>query len=216
MNERKKTVWIIERDSESVSYYREVLSQRYSLRYLKSSAELKKVSEIDDLKQPDLVISDLKHLGSAALKSTLSVPVLLIAFCNEEETVRRALEAGVVDFLSKPVNSFELLIKIERFFKRSSSEEGRITLSSEEFCVKKSGYLRAELTAKEFQVFSILKNSNGNCVSREAIQKIIWKDVNITSKAFDVHLFNLRKKLFKLGAEIRYIDPSGYILVTPE
>lgn len=82
---------------------------------------------------PDLILLDImmpKLSGFEVCqrlksdKSTSGTMILMVTALNELGDIERAVEAGTDDFLSKPVNKLELLLRVERMLKyRSESDE---------------------------------------------------------------------------------------------
>lgn len=81
--------------------------------------------EICRLKTPDIVIMDVKMPvkdgieAAAEINRTSQIPVVLLTGSDDEETVRRAAEAGVMAYLMKPVRQEELLPAVELAISRS-------------------------------------------------------------------------------------------------
>lgn len=81
--------------------------------------------EICRLKTPDIVIMDVKMPvkdgieAAAEINRTSQIPVVLLTGSDDEETVRRAAEAGVMAYLLKPVRQEELLPAVELAISRS-------------------------------------------------------------------------------------------------
>lgn len=75
--------------------------------------------EICRSNSPDLVIMDVKMPGkdgisaAADISKTYPTPVVLLTASDDEETIRRAAEAGVMGYLLKPIREEELVPTIE-------------------------------------------------------------------------------------------------------
>jgi two-component system, OmpR family, alkaline phosphatase synthesis response regulator PhoP len=83
---------------------------------------LDKVAEF----QPDLILLDImmpKLSGFEVCKKikddpqTREVMVLMVTALNEQWDIERAVEAGCDDFLSKPINKLELVLRVEKLLK---------------------------------------------------------------------------------------------------
>lgn len=68
------------------------------------------------------------------------------------------------------------------------------------------------LTYKELHIFFLLCRRFGETVDKEYLVKKLWRGGSVGNKAFDVHLFNLRKKLARMGVEVHFIPARGYLL----
>lgn len=83
--------------------------------------------------KPDLILLDImmpKLSGFEVCKQVKNCPgtrdimVLMVTALNELGDIERAVDAGTDDFLSKPVNKVELLIRVENMLKlRSVTDE---------------------------------------------------------------------------------------------
>jgi DNA-binding response OmpR family regulator len=217
-----RNLWILDSGSESVLAYRNALGSKFSLKCFNSLSALKKEAKLSHKADLPLLICDVNLAdGGVPEIDDMEIPTLVVSSCEERAVIRRCLDAGAIDYLCKPIKLAELIVKIERFFDSHQVSEPNveratdnlITFSPSEFCLRRNEHLSAQLTAKEFQIFSVLDRAKGAQVSRMEIQKQIWKGISVSSKAFDVHLFHLRKKLYPIGAEVQFIQPDAYILV---
>jgi DNA-binding response OmpR family regulator len=110
-------------------------------------------------------------------------------------------------------------VKFERYFAQASSSPSAdpansdgFLLCSERLSIEKDGVVLAKLTAKEFQILTLLQNNRNAPVTREQILAKIWNSTNVVGKTFDVHLFHLRKKMEGTGISICFVKPNGYFL----
>lgn len=160
-------------------------------------------------------VFDLQNLFTT---NELSIPkFLVVSQIKEKESIKRCLEFGVVDYLCKPVVAEELIAKIEfHLQKNSASFAGPVNplyLCPETMSLIAHGKDIAVFTAKEFQIFGILIKKFDQVTSRGEIIKIIWPKSKINNKTFDVHMFNIRKKLWNSEIQVKFCPPDGYRLV---
>ena len=79
--------------------------------------------------QPDLIITDIlmPHLSGLELLRILKnkmfseIPVIVISQLEGDDTIYEALETGAVDFMGKPINTKELLIRVKMILSRIDS-----------------------------------------------------------------------------------------------
>lgn len=222
-----KLLWILEDDDDACFVYREALSPKYDLQAFKSLEELK-THAMQAGPGPDLLIADLSLPDGNFLnylKSTPQVkaraPFMVVSGLDEIDLLRGCFEEGAIDYISKPFNQKELLVKLERFFARQTNGGGfsentqieGVEIDPIKVSVTRAGHGQVTLTAKELQIFAILKRDSGRYVARNSLIKEIWGDTQVSAKTLDVHLFNLRKKISELGLEILYTHPKGFILI---
>jgi DNA-binding response OmpR family regulator len=180
-------------------------------------------AERRDNRMPVLFILDLDLCEFAlieTLKKTHSplLSFIVVSSCNELAMIRLCMDAGAYDYLLKPVDSNILRVKVDRALGRSGgARRAKSSLGLElDLCnlnaVNGEGAI-AELTKKEFKILLELFDNHPEEVSREALQRAVWKNVQVISKTLDVHLFRLRRKLEPLGFEIRFKMSLKFALV---
>ena len=222
--QENKRVWVCENDPAMIHTYNSVLDSSFSVRYFDSIDVL--LSIFGDLRsqnvqKPDLILSEaniLDLIASHERMQTIPLPFMVISANDDRDIIKKCLIAGAIDYLCKPCKASELAVKIERFFAGTLAREnkkklGDISLSLNSFSVNRGDEIRATLTPKELQIFYVLNSVVGKPVSRSEIQRQVWQGIAVSGKTLDVHLFNLRKKLWQIGIEIRFLPPDSYALV---
>jgi len=161
--------------------------------------------------EPDLVLLDLRLPDMDGLdvcrelRSRSQVPIIVVTAKGEEVDRVVGLEVGADDYVVKPFGLRELVARIRAVSRRAGSrgtsgDEGpiavgplaidlrahRATLDGEEVA----------LTAKEFDLLTLLAREAGAVVSRERILAEVWNTTWYGSaKTIDVHVASLRRKL---------------------
>jgi two-component system copper resistance phosphate regulon response regulator CusR len=156
----------------------------------------------------DLIILDVMMPGrdgwsvvSALRTKGNTVPVL---FLTARDTVRdrvKGLELGADDYLVKPFAWAEFIARIKTLLRRGpvrQSEQlrvGDLEIDLPKMKARRGGKV-IDLTAKEFQLLSLLARRTGDVLSRTALAEQVW-DMNFStdSNAVDVALGRLRKKV---------------------
>lgn len=170
---------------------------------------------------------------TAELKKTNSVPVLMLTAMGEPQNRISGLECGADDYLTKPFEPKELLLRIQNVLKRSAGQvkSGGLsgsaatgqddilsfgecsynTSSSELF---KAGE-KVRLTPVEDALLAMFVASLGRILSREEIVKNLSGDNS--PRSIDVQITRLRSKIEKDSKIPRYLQTirgKGYILLT--
>lgn len=220
----KKTnvIWIVEDDPGAVFVYREVLEVRYIIVVFETlQAFREKIAEPGS--GPDLIIADLR-LGNENFLDVLHdehdsrllrFPFIIVSSLDDLDIFRTCFDDGALDYLTKPFTRNELIAKVERFLTEGQKPLPQIedaVLDPGTLTLKRGEKAFTHLTAKEVQLFCLLNRSKGMKVTRAQIQHEVWGDLHVTGKALDVHLFNLRRKLARLGISIKYTAEDGYSL----
>ncbi len=156
----------------------------------------------------DLVILDVmmpKMDGFDCLKtireSGLIMPVLIITARDGVEDLRRSFMLGTDDYMVKPVDDIEMLLRIKALLRRSKiAEEQRIVIGSTEliydsFTVKRNGK-ETVFPRKEFQILFKLLSFPGKTFTRQSLMNEFWDmDTDSEARTVDVHINRLRERL---------------------
>jgi len=159
-----------------------------------------------------------------AIRSTNEqVPILMLTAMNTLNDKIEGYDSGADDYMVKPFEFTELLLKIRSLLKRTSplnSPAGNLlraadlemNLSSKEV---KRGDVPINLTAKEFQLLEYLLRNRNRVVSRADIAINVWDvDFETNTNVIDVYISYLRNKIDKNAAHklIQTQIGMGYIL----
>ncbi len=220
------SIWVLEDDPGSRFVYAEVLSLRYNLTQFPTikdfSSALRQARRSETL--PDLVVADLRLPDESFLtfmdgvegrELMTEIPFIVVSSVDDIDALRFCFNHGAVDYITKPFGRSELVVKVERFFSNSGGIND-VVVDLTTLSVVFSKVRSESLTSKEFQIMSLLQQNGSRGLSRSDIIGAVWGQVKVSSKAFDVHLFNLRRKLAPLGIEIRFSEIGGYFLFCPK
>lgn len=175
----------------------------------------------------DLVLLDLM-LGSAygldvlkRIRKESSVPVLVLTARDHTADKVRALGLGADDYVTKPFWPEELLARIKARLRRPDLREagasavvraGTIEIAPAERRVRVAG-AEVELARAELEVLLALARRPGRPVERRVIaEEALPEGHDDASRALDVHVSRLRKKLGADGARIATVWGIGYRL----
>lgn len=133
------------------------------------------------------------------------VPILFLSARNTGTDRVLGLKKGADDYLTKPFNLEELLLRVGKLiFKNKKIREPQTTSDHYQFdgceifftaheCIDKDG-ARQELSKKEAALLKLLVEHEGEVVSREQILQIVWGyNVYPTTRTIDNFLLNFRK-----------------------
>jgi DNA-binding response OmpR family regulator len=156
----------------------------------------------------DLLILDLmlpQLSGTELLRSARgshpSLPILVLTARDATEDKVRQFEAGADDYLTKPFDFAELLVRIKALLRRMPVERAEVLriadleLNRLTQQVRRDGQ-RIELTAKEYGVLEYLLSSPGRVFSRTMILEHVWdQSFEGVTNIVDVYVRYLRRKL---------------------
>lgn len=218
----KPTVWIIEDDPGIQVVYEEMLGELYELRIfeniedfstaLKDPGQKKIALLIADIRLPK--ISFLSYLKSDYKDQIKKIPYVVVSSLSDADILKFCYEQGASDFIVKPFTRGEILTKVDRALSQADEMTvPTIELDSATLTVKANGEVSQSLTSKEFQIITMVYGGPGHSITKDEIMKVIWGDAKKETKALDVHLANLRKKIAILGIDVRYRHPGKYVLL---
>lgn len=220
----KRLIWVLEDDAGCQFVLREIFELRYTLRMFSDLNAFRDALFSPAETRPDLVIADIRLPGQSFLSFLSSedahvfqtVPLLVVSSVDDIDALRTCFENGAVDFITKPFTKNELIVKVERIWSQPDRARPRreFTLDLPALKVIRGERHSDPLTTKEFQIITILSDAPSATLSRDEIVARVWGQVKVTSKAFDVHLYHLRKKIGAVGLEIRFSPPNRYMLLT--
>jgi two-component system alkaline phosphatase synthesis response regulator PhoP len=141
----------------------------------------------------------------------------MISAYNSPNQIIEGLQSGADDYLTKPFNYDELLIRVANAHNKVSHLKDNLInvglkLIPEAHTVMKDG-VTVSLTSREFIIFQHLFRNQKNPSTREELIAQFDKDMEMTSRNIDVHVFSLRKKMSKVQIEIETVWGTGYKLV---
>lgn len=153
-------------------------------------------------------------------------PIIFLTALSELNNKVNGFNLGADDYLTKPFEIEELIIRIRALLKRTrqipKSSAVRelltykeITLLPETYSVQINDKIQ-KLTPIEFDIFNLLFQNHGNMVSAQKLLKDIWgyePDDNI--ETIRVHIRHLRSKIDKISDNKKYIETiygGGYKL----
>jgi DNA-binding response OmpR family regulator len=179
----------------------------------------------------DLVVMDLmlpQMDGSELLRRLRhihpSLPVLILTARDELDDKIAHFEAGADDYLTKPFDFAELLVRIKALLRRTPAERHAVLgvadleLNRNSQQVRRQGQ-RIDLTAKEYALLEYLLSSPGRVFSRTMILNHVWdQSFEGVTNIVDVYVRYLRRKVDE-PFEVRLIHTVrgvGYCVREPE
>jgi two-component system phosphate regulon response regulator OmpR len=159
---------------------------------------------------------------AASLRRDSDIPILMLTARSETGDRVRGLEAGVDDYLGKPYDPKELLLRIGSILRRvraapPRAEDSALRFGPFVFFVER-GELRSgdeiiRLTDREREILRMLGNAPGESLSRESLS---GPGANAQERTIDVQINRLRRKIERDPANPLYLQTArgfGYKLV---
>lgn len=161
----------------------------------------------------DLVILDINlpglngyELCRAIRRDDQHIPVIMLTALNALTDKIEGYDAGADDYVVKPFEFRELLLKVRALLKRTLGQNvpvgnflkaGDLEMNLDSKEVKRDGNT-IQLTAKEFQLLEYLLRNKNKVVSRADIALNVWDiDFDTNTNVIDVYINYLRNKVDK-------------------
>ena len=222
MEKNKFHILIVDDDDKIRSLIKQYLIEKGFLISTAENAEkAKKIIEIFNF---NLIILDVMMPGQSGydltkeLKESKNIPIILLTAKGEVENRIHGLELGADDYLGKPFDPKELLLRVKNVIKMNldpnkvlSSKIGEAELNLNKMIIKLKNKVK-KINLSEKKVLTKMLSSPGKIFSRLEIGKI----ANITKeRSIDVMITRLRKKIEidpKNPKFLQTIRGSGYVL----
>ncbi len=141
------------------------------------------------------------------IKSIKDIPVIISSARGDIGNKIAGFELGADDYLAKPYEPRELVLRIEHILKRFHSNEIHVANFIID-CDNKSVMLDdypIEFTKIEFEIFLFLIQNLNKVSSREQILHATSLDENTKNRTIDMHISNIRYKIGDDSKEPKYI-----------
>ena len=175
----------------------------------------------------DLIILDIMMPGESGLsltdslkKNNFKTPILLLSALGNPEDRIKGLEIGANDYLTKPFEPKELLLRIKNLIQKNKYSKlnkkvikfGPYSFNLKNEILKKDGKVFI-LTSSETKLLSILAKNEGKPIFRHNLSNIL--NITNSSRALDVQITRLRNKIEKnkkFPTYIQTVRGRGYVL----
>ena len=161
----------------------------------------------------NLVITDINlpgingyDLTKIIRSNNQHIPIIMLTALNTTDDKIEGFDAGADDYLVKPFEFKELLVRIKALLKRTMHQQlpsgnvlkvADLELNSDSKEVNRNG-VTITLTAKEFQLLEYFMRNRNRLVSRMDIAEKVWDlDFDTRTNVIDVYVNFLRKKIDK-------------------
>ncbi len=162
-----------------------------------------------------------EDLVKALRAEGLSAPIIVLSALSGVEDRTRGLAAGADDYVAKPFDFSELLVRLKvQEKRRAEAMSGRLTFGGLVYDDRlrriSAGERQVELTEREGDLMRFLLQNAGRVVNRSEIFDSLWAvEGGSSENVVDVYLGYLRRKLSPasdFGVVIRTLRGRGFIL----
>lgn len=146
------------------------------------------------------------------------IPVIFLTARGDLESKIKGLTGGAEDYIVKPFEMLELIVRIEKVLSRFGKAEEVLELDGVTLDMQKRRVIRGgeilSLTPIEYDLLCSLARNKNIALSREKLLHEIWGfDFEGETRTVDVHVASLRKKT---GVRIVAVPKVGYRLEVGE
>ena len=179
--------------------------------------------------EPDLMLLDIMMPELSGIQlcrivradpSMKDIPVIFLSARGEVEDRIKGLEAGAEDYVSKPFNNNELMLRISKMLKRSGAPlehagQSRVGIAGvvidEDLHQLTVDGKNVPLTATEFRLLKLLMERKGRVQTRDHLLVNVWHyDTDIETRTVDTHVRRVREKLGQYAHMIETVRGVGY------
>jgi two-component system alkaline phosphatase synthesis response regulator PhoP len=184
-----------------------------AVKFLETSTPVSPAVILLDMQMPDMTGVELQE---QLVKLGRKTPIVFVSGQSHPHQIVQGLKKGAVDFLFKPFNLEELLLRIQVLLKRSglSAEikESVNTFNLDGFQINFQNMMvitptnkSVSLTKKENALLRLLVERKNEVVSRESIVEIVWGyDVYPSTRTIDNFIVTFRKLFEKDPSEPKH------------
>lgn len=180
--------------------------------------------ELMDKEYVDLIVTDIMmpemdgyEMIRLLRDSQYETPILIITAKDDFEDKKQGFDLGADDYMVKPINIDELILRVKSLLKRSKSTNekkikiGDVELYYDKLEIKKKDKIY-QLTQKEFYLLYKLLSMPDTIFKRQELIEEIWGLENDSDyRTVDVHIKRIREKLEDITEfEIVTIRGIGY------
>lgn len=169
-----------------------------------------------DLALLDVMLPGLDGFQLLEIMKEYKIPVIFLTAKDDINSKIQGLKGGAEDYVVKPFEMLELMVRIEKVLERAGRMQQIICIldmeiNLEEHTVRKAGK-EVLLKPMEFQLLVVLAKNKNIAISRENLLRMVWGvDYVGETRTVDVHIGQLRKKL-GLSDHIKTVSKLGYRL----
>ncbi len=222
MVNNKRHILIVDDDNRIRDLLREYLNENDYIISTSENAENAKI-KLSQFKF-DLIVLDVMMPGqdgyelTKEIKKNILIPIILLTAKGEVENRIKGLELGADDYLSKPFEPKELLLRIKNIIDKNNKIDldvkhyignAQIDLNKMKINLDKEN---KKINLSEKKVLTEMLANPGKTYSREAIGKISGIS---QERSIDVMITRLRQKIEKNPKNPKYLQTirgSGYVL----
>ena len=169
-----------------------------------------------DLALCDIMLPELDGFELLPYLRERNIPVIFVSARTDIQSRIQGLRLGAEDYLVKPFDILELLVRMEKVLARTASSENKIRYQDITIDLNsRSVFMGHEpilLKPMEYELLCMFAKHPGMVLTREKLLRQVWGDEFFgETRTVDVHVSALRRKL-NLGERLATVYKIGYRL----
>lgn len=182
----------------------------------REAAEALEEERAYDIALLDVMLPGMDGFTLFEIVRSYEIPVIFLTAKDDINSKIQGLQGGAEDYIVKPFDMLELLVRMEKVLERTKKLGDIIRILDVEInflehSVRKNGE-EVLLKPMEFDLLCVLARNKNIAISREELLRRVWGvDYLGETRTVDVHIGQLRKKL-SLNDNIKTVSKMGYRL----
>jgi DNA-binding response OmpR family regulator len=212
-------LFVLEDDESWQFIYRETLANQFNVEFFSTIEEFDETRKAET--EPYVLLADLR-IGERSfveyLRHNSQLPklakIMVLSALDEVKILEECFNMGVSDYLTKPINVQELLVKTKRLVDLATNKNPfGIAVDPVAHRISIGGH-EVHLTSREFQIMNYLIEKGEPGASKDYLLQAIWRQTSVSSNTIEVHICNIRKKIEPLGFDIISRPPNTFYLAS--
>lgn len=176
---------------------------------------IEKGSTAADMALVDIMLPEIDGFELMEPLKRLDIPVIYLTAKDDVASKVRGLKLGAEDYIVKPFEILELLVRMEKVLERTGKLKpqlvcGGLVVDLRSHRVWEDGQ-EVDLKPMEFGLLTIFLKNRNIVLGRDRLLDLVWgSDYYGETRTVDVHVAKLRKKLASCAA-IRTVPKAGYL-----
>ena len=210
---------LVVEDETAIRRFIKINLERQGFEVLDVESGEEGLDAFDDF-NPDIALLDVMLPGISGLEVAKrireldnNVGIIMLTAKSQDVDKILGLESGADDYMTKPFNPTELILRIKSLARRVETKDVPDTLEDDVFKLDqntrqffKNG-IYVELTPTEFAIMDLFMRNPHKAFSRDELLDLIWgRDFVGDSKIIDVNIRRIRSKIEDDASEPQYIN----------
>lgn len=185
----------------------------------KTAIEMSSINEYDcillDLNLPEV---DGIEVASRLRNDGINFPIIMLTARSQLYDKIKGFNVGTDDYITKPFELSELLVRIRAVVKRNSINKDNVLKLGKFILYPDKNYIQfndthISLSNKETSILEYMIRNKGKIISTEELLEHVWdREVDLFTDTVKTHIKSIRKKIDPSKRILRTIRGKGYLI----